>query len=138
MPWDLFVPWEVLEGIRMNLPTRSPDDTDPLLLPPREKPYLHNDVLERVVHGCRDVLILDLGDCFLRFEIDADTDTIAGLFLPGKFAAGAGYTSVRSAEPWAPYIGKDCGWTWFGWNQEGFLDIVVLSFNGIAPSVLLQ
>jgi len=119
----------------MNLPARDPD---PLLLPPREKPYLLKDVLERVVHGCRDVLILDLGDCFLRFEIDPDTDTIAGLFQPVPFREREGYTSAAATQPWKQYIGKDCGGTWFGWNQEDYLDIVVVSFDGIEPSVLLH
>jgi len=44
----------------MNLLARQPDKTDPMLLPPRETPYLLKDVLEKRLHGCRDELILNL------------------------------------------------------------------------------
>jgi hypothetical protein len=122
----------------MNLPARHPANVDPLLLPPRETPYLLDDVLEKVALGCRDELILDLGECYLRFGVEIDTDTITGQFHPSPFRAKKGYASLRTAKPWDKYVGQECGWTWFGWNQQGYLDTVLISFNGIEPSVLLQ
>ena len=122
----------------MNDLARLPDSADPLLLPPREEPYVLNDVLEKTAYRCRDEIILDLGNCFLRFGVDIDTDTITSHFQPSPFRAKKGYASVRSARPWKRYVGKECGWTWFGWNQQGYLDSVLLSFDGIEPNVLLQ
>jgi Family of unknown function (DUF6334) len=122
----------------MNLLARHPDKMDPMLLPPRETPYILTDVLEKRVHGCRDELILNLGGCFLRFGVDSDNDTITSQFQPSSFRGKKGYVSVQTAKPWKSYLGKECGWTWFGWDQEGYLDTVLLSFDGIVPSVLLQ
>ena len=122
----------------MNLLARQPDKTDPMLLPPRETPYLLTDVLEKRVHGCRDELILNLGECFLRFGVDSEADTITSQFQPSSFRGKKGYASIQATKPWKSYLGKECGWTWFGWDQEGYLDIVLLSFDGIVPSVLLQ
>ena len=122
----------------MTLLAHHPQHADPLLLPPRETPYLLHDVLEKRVYGCRDELILNLGECFLRFGVDIDTDTITSRFQPSSFRATKGYASIQGSKPWKRYVGRDCGWTWFGWNQQGYLDTVLLSFNGIKPSVLLQ
>jgi len=122
----------------MNLLARHPPNGDPLLLPPRDAPYVLHDVLEKTVYGCRDELILNLGDCFLRFGVDDDTDTITSEFRPLPFRAKKGYQSIPSAKPWKKYLGKECGWTWLAWNQQGYLDSVLLSFDGIEPNVLLQ
>jgi hypothetical protein len=122
----------------MNDLARHPQDADPLLLPPRETPYVLEDVLERMVEGCRDELILNLGDSFLQFGVDIDTDTITSQFQPRPFRARKGYRSIQSARPWNKYVGKECGWTWLAWNQQGYLDSVLLSFDGIEPNVLLQ
>jgi hypothetical protein len=122
----------------MNLLARHPQNDDPLLLPPRDTPYVLRDVLEKTVYGCRDELILNLGDCFLRFRVDNDTDTITSQFRPLPFRSKRGYRSVQSAKPWKKYVGKECGWTWLAWNQQGYLDSVLLSFDGIEPNVLLQ
>jgi uncharacterized protein DUF6334 len=118
--------------------TVAPEGADPLLLPPREAPYVLNNVLEKRVYGCRDELILTLGDCFLRFGVDIDTDTITSRFQPLLFRAKKGYASIQSARPWNKYVGKECGWTWLAWNQQGYLDSVLISFDGIEPNVLLH
>jgi hypothetical protein len=111
---------------------------DPLLLLPREAPYILADVLEKWVHGCRDEIVLSLGDSFIRFVVDNETDTIMSEFKPSPFRGKKRYVSIRSATPWKAHVGKECGWTWFGWNQQGYLDTVLISFDGIVPSILLQ
>jgi hypothetical protein len=115
-----------------------PGNADPSLLPPRATSYVLQDVWEKPVHGCRNELVLDLGDCFLRFGVDIDSDTIVRQFQPGPFRAPKGYRSIQSAKPWKRFVGKECGWTWLAWNQQGYLDSVLLSFDGIEPNVLLQ
>ena len=122
----------------MNMLAHKLDNTDPLLLPPREVPYVLKDVLEKRVYGCRDELVLDLEDCFLRFGVDIDTDTITNRFQEIPFRAKNGFVSIQSAKPWKRYLGKECGWTWLAWNQQGYLDSVLISFDGIEPNVLLQ
>ena len=122
----------------MNLLAHHPQNEDPLLLPSRDAPYVLHDVLEKMVYGCREELILDLGDCFLRFGVDDNTDTIASRFQPSPFRAKKGYRSIQSDKPWKKYVGKECGWTWLAWNQQGYLDSVLLGFEGIEPNVLLQ
>jgi hypothetical protein len=122
----------------MNPQPRKTDNTDPLLLPPREEPYILTDVLEKQVHGCRDELILNMRDSFLRFVVDNETDTMMSLFQPSPFRATKDFTSIQGAAPWKQYIGKECGWTWIGWNQQGYVDMMLISFDGIEPNVLLQ
>lgn len=124
--------------MNLDLLARHPQNGDPLLFPPRDVPYVLHDVVEKTMYGCRDELILNLGDCFLRFGVDNDTDTITSQFQPSPFRAKRGYRSIQSAKPWKKYVGKECGWTWFAWNQQGYLDSVLLSFDGIEPNVLLQ
>src|SRR5581483_10380319 len=103
----------------MNDRAGDPRDPDPLLLPPREKPYVLRDVLEKKVYGCRDELVLSLGDSFLRFRVDTETDTLTGEFEARRFRSRKDYRSVRSAAPWEKHVGKECGWTWLAWNQQG-------------------
>jgi hypothetical protein len=122
----------------MNLIAHDSSTPDPLLLPQRETPYVLTDVLEKIVDRCRDELVLNLGDGFLRFGVDIDTDEITGQFESCPFRSRKGYTSIRSARPWKKHLGKACGWTWFAVNQQGYRDSVLLSFDGIEPNALLQ
>ncbi len=117
---------------------RHPQNADPLLLPPREGPYVLRDVLEKSVYGFRAELILDLGDSFLRFGVDIDWDTITSQFQASRFRAKKAYRSIRADKPWKKYVGKECGWSWLAWNQQGYLDSVLISFEGIEPNVLLN
>ncbi|MBI3410747.1 MAG: hypothetical protein HY040_20620 [Planctomycetes bacterium] len=117
---------------------RQPETYDPLLLPPRDAAYRLHDVFEKKVDGCRDELILDFGDCILTFEVDIDTDTISGQFQRGRFKPTNGYESVQAFRPWKKYIGKQCGWTWFAVNQQGYVDSALISFEGIEPNILLH
>lgn len=122
----------------MNSQSRKTNSTDSLLLPPREEPYILTDVLEKQVQGCRDELVLNLRDSFLRFVVDNETDTMMSEFQPSPFRVTKDYASIQPTRPWRQYVGKECGWTWFGWNQQGYLDMVLISFDGIEPSILLQ
>lgn len=40
--------------------------------------------------------------------------------------------------PWKKLLGKECGWTWVATNQQGYCDSVMLSFDGIVPTVLIH
>lgn len=42
------------------------------------------------------------------------------------------------AAPWKKLLGKELGWTWVAINQQGYRDSVMLSFDGIVPTILLH
>ncbi|HEY2910374.1 MAG TPA: DUF6334 family protein [Gemmataceae bacterium] len=48
----------------------------------------------------------------------------------------AGRRALASAL-WNTLIGKNCEWSWVAWNQQGYRDSLMLSFDGAVPTVLL-
>jgi hypothetical protein len=118
--------------------TRHVSSPDPLLLPDRDEPYRLHDVYQKIVFGCRDEIVLDFGDCFLRFSVDADTDSIASRFHEGTYAAKRGYQSIGSAPPWRQYLNETCGWTWLAINQQGYWVTILISFKSIVPNIMLN
>jgi hypothetical protein len=113
-------------------------EADPMLLPPRTTPYVLKDVLEKVEFGCRDELILDWGDCVLRFHVNSVTDTVISQFDSSPLPSRKEYRSIRSAKPWKGFVGKWCGGTWLTVDQEGYWDGAMIGFDGIEPNILLQ
>jgi Family of unknown function (DUF6334) len=122
----------------MNVLDESLVTTDPMLLPPREKPYVLENVFEKIVHDCRDEIVFDLGDCCLRIGIDINYDTLTFRFQPKHFRPTKNWASVRGSESWKKCIGKEIGWTWLALNQQGYLDTALISFDGIEPNMMLQ
>ncbi|MCE9532863.1 MAG: hypothetical protein K8T89_17330 [Planctomycetes bacterium] len=113
-----------------------------LLLPPRESPYLLQDVYELVRDTCRTEIVLQWAEDYLLFHADEDTDSIGFELHPGEFSPTSHHGSYRADEgltaPWKKFIGKECGWTWVAHNQQGYCDSVMLSFDGIVPTLLLH
>ena len=122
----------------MNELAESLLTTDPMLLPPREARYILKNVLEKIVHDCRDELMLDLGDCCLRIGVDINCDTLLFRFQSRPFRPTKNWVNLGNNEPWKNYIGKECGWTWLAVNQQGYLDSALISFDGIQPSIMLH
>ena len=122
----------------MNVLAQALDTGDPLLLPERDKPYVLKNVFEKIADGCRDEIVLDFGDCCLRIGVDIDTDTLVIRFRSMPFRSTKRWVSLRTSEPWKKCAGKECGWTWLAVNQQGYLDTVLISFDGIEPNILLQ
>jgi Family of unknown function (DUF6334) len=122
----------------MNVLAESLVTTDPMLLPPRDEPYILKNVFEKIVHGCRDEIVLDLGDCCLRIGVDINYDTLLFRFQSRPFRHTKGWVSLRNLEPWKKCTGKECAWTWLAVNQQGYLDTALISFDGIEPSIMLQ
>jgi hypothetical protein len=110
----------------------------PTLLPQRDKPYLVRGAFQRVVDGCRNESVLDLDDCYFMVRVNEDDDSLSFQFVETEFDPGSAYSSLSSVVPWDRFVGKECGWTWIGINQQGYTDSVMLSFAGIVPSVLLH
>jgi len=111
---------------------------DPLLFPDREEPYHLREVYEKIIYGCRDEIILDLADCFLRIALDRDSDTITAEFHGNPFGSKRGYRRIGSTSPWKAFLNQECGWTWLAINQQGYRDSILISFEGIVPNVLLN
>ena len=122
----------------MSMLTPALVTNDPMLLPPRDEPYVLKDVLEKNVHGCRDAIVLDLGDCCLRIGVEINYDTLLFRFQSRPFKPTKRWVSLRNSEPWKTCTGKECGWTWLAVNQQGYLDTALISFDGIEPSIMLQ
>ena len=122
----------------MNVLDESLVTTDPMLLPSRDEPYVLKGVFEKTVHGCRDAVVLDLGDCCLRIGVNIDYDTLLFRFQSRPFRPSKRWASLRDASPWKECTGKECGWTWLAVNQQGYLDTALISFDGIEPSIMLQ
>jgi hypothetical protein len=117
---------------------RPKNGLDPLLLPDRDEPYRLFDVFEKIVYGCRQEIILDLGDSFLRFGVDPDTDSITAQFQGRPFGSKRGYRSMRASAPWSRFLNEECGWTWLAVNQQGYWDSILLSFEAVVPNILLN
>src|SRR5579862_6663161 len=66
---------------------------DPFLLPDRHEPYRLHDVLEKVIDGCRDEIVLNFGDSYLSFKALPDTDEIAARFHSRRFPK-RGFASI--------------------------------------------
>jgi hypothetical protein len=111
---------------------------DPLLLPPREEPYVFKNVFEKTTNGCRDEIVLDLGEGGLRIGVDINYDTLLFRFQSRPFKPTGRWVSLRNSEPWKKHVGQECGWTWLAVNQQGYLDTMLISFDGIEPSIMLQ
>ena len=109
-----------------------------LLLPQRDRPYCLRGVFEHVVEECRNELVFDLADCYLLLRVEEDFDSLGIQFLETEFNPQSGYRSLNSVSPWNRFMGKECGWTWMGINQQGYVDSVMLSFAGIIPNILLH
>jgi hypothetical protein len=110
---------------------------DPLLLPDRDEPYELHDVLEKVIDGCRDEIVLSFGDSYLSFKALPDTDEIAARFHARKFTR-RGFGSIGHDTPWRRFVSENCGWTWLAVNQQGYWDTALISFDAVVPNVLLN
>ena len=103
----------------------------------REEQFLEG-VFERVEHGCRDQIVLRFSSGDLCFLADADTDTIEVRFQEPDNLDLSGLRSVAKTHPWRSKINRRFGWGWVAVNQQGYQDGILLSFEGIQPSVMLN
>jgi hypothetical protein len=55
-----------------------------------------------------------------------------------QYTLTAAGRSALAATLWKTLLGKECSWTWVARNQQGYCDSVMLSFDGVVPTVLLH
>lgn len=68
----------------------------------------------------------------VRVELEFDT---ADLSVQTQHGGGE---EISNRQPWSDVIGKQFGWGWVTVNQQGYLDGVLLSLNGIVPEILIN
>lgn len=80
----------------MPVVATNPISDSPVLLPPREEPYLLQDVYELARDECRSEIVLELSDGYLQFRADEDFDSLAIEFYPGEFDPTPEHVSFSS------------------------------------------
>jgi hypothetical protein len=90
-------------------------------------------VTRTTMDGAIDQITLQFGSRFFAISCNGTDDTI-DLSIPVEFLD---VNSVSHLEPWSELIGKRFGWGWVTINQQGYLDGVLLSFDGITPTLLI-
>ena len=111
---------------------------NPMLLPPREAPYLLHAVHELLSNGCRTEIVLDWSDSHLFVRVDADSDTLHADFHDYPFVPSEAFGNLGACSPWDGQLGKECDWTWVAVNQQGYCDLLVFSFDVMVPNIMLH
>jgi hypothetical protein len=96
-----------------------------------------DEVWQRVEDRCRELVALKFSAGVLTFAADADTDTIEVRFQEAETFDASGLVQADATAPWSSLIGRPFGWGWIVINQQGYQDGVLLSFDGLHPTVLL-
>jgi Family of unknown function (DUF6334) len=114
-------------------------DLDSLLL---EFEGINRQVLRAVWRVYREA---SLGKIVLGFDQDSLVveavsydDTITIHLISNNDRNADGWIDASHSKPWSRFIGKTFGWGWITINQQGYLDGILLSFDGIWPQVMLN
>jgi hypothetical protein len=102
----------------------------------KEEPRLL-EVYQRVQDGCRDLIVLKFSSGALTFAGDPDADTVEVRYQETETLDLRGLDRATALAPWSSLVGRPFGWGWVATNQQGYPDGVLLSFDGLEPSVLL-
>lgn len=89
------------------------------------------------IEGSLEKLIFDFGSVFLTVKANEDDDTVGLSVLPPDQLTIEGH-DVADVQPWRDFIGRSFGWGWLIMNQQGYIDGVLLGFDGIDPQLLLN
>src|SRR5207245_1950080 len=73
----------------------------------------------------------------LRFTASPDDDTITVRCEDNSSLDTLGWTCLDWKEIWQSLIATTFGWGWVTINQQGYCDGVLLSFNGMQPTIML-
>ncbi len=80
-------------------------------------------------------LMLSFGNLFFLIAAIADDDTIAVTLASESLQHSI---NISHQAPWKDFIGQSAGWSWFIMNQQGYIDGVLLSFDGISPQICIN
>jgi hypothetical protein len=97
-------------------------------------------VWQKECEACVDSLMLDFGSALLTIRVNPDDDTLS-------FSVNESLTpqllreanEISHSAPWAAFIGKSFGWGWLALNQQGYPDMLLLSFESVVfPEVVVN
>jgi hypothetical protein len=94
-------------------------------------------VYQKLIDQCREALVLQFTTKSLIFMANPDDDTISVRSKKAPLLNTSAWKRLDPTEPWKSLIGSVFGWGWITINQQGYCDGVLLSFNGLLPTVML-
>jgi hypothetical protein len=89
-------------------------------------------VRQTITEESISVISLDFGSKALIIEAEED-DTVT-ISIKDGLPQG---DEINNQQQWIDLIGKPMGWGWVTVNQQGYLDGVLLSFDGVIPQLLI-
>jgi hypothetical protein len=88
--------------------------------------------------GLIERIILDFRNVSLLVDADRDYDTIDFVVEDCAKVRRTGYINATQLDPWKSFVGKPFVWGWVIINQQGYCDGLLLSFDLIAPNLILN
>lgn len=85
-----------------------------------------------------DKLILDFGEKLLIVIADQDDDSVDLSAVESNHYHYLDSVDQTHLSPWCNCVGRVFGWGWITINQQGYCDGILLSFEGIDPSVIIN
>jgi hypothetical protein len=83
-------------------------------------------------------IVMEFDSVSLLADAERDYDTIDFSVKESANVGKAGYINASQLEPWNHFFGRPFVWGWVTINQQGYCDGLLLSFDSIAPSVILN
>jgi Family of unknown function (DUF6334) len=83
-------------------------------------------------------IVLGFDQDSLLVEAEPYDDTITIQLISNNDRSTDGWIDASHSKPWSSFIGKTFGWGWITINQQGYIDGILLSFDGIWPQVMLN
>jgi hypothetical protein len=88
--------------------------------------------------GCLEQVILDFGPVSLSVLAISDDDSVDFRCTTTTDLDMTGLVDASDDRYWSTFIGVPFGWGWITVNQQGYCDGMLLSFDGIAPQVVMN
>jgi len=101
------------------------------------EPATLQGVYERVRDERREELVLRFNTKCLRFTANLDDNTMMVRCEDASSLDTLEWTCLDCKEPWQSLIASSFGGGWVTINQQGSCDGVLLSFNGMQPTIML-
>ena len=121
----------------MSAVTSCQDYLDSFYTLAAAEPEILGAVYEKVTDNCREALTLEFTTRNLLFTANPDDDTIHVRSEDTSSSNTSEWTRRDAKEPWKSLIGTAFGWGWITINQQGYCDGVLLSFDGVLPTIML-
>jgi len=101
------------------------------------EPEILGIVYEKITDECREALALQFKTKRLLFTANPDDDAISVRCEDTPLLNSSAWMRLDAKKPWKSLIGTVFGWGWITINQQGYCDGVLLSFDGLLPTIML-